>query len=107
MENIKRFIPRLERCCMDSIRFSEDGYSFSWSVSYEFSSEEDVEDKSVEFGQEESRVGDFTKGSYSVQLPGNRLQIVEYFVDGDSGFVAKVRVVSNESAESKRGEEEE
>ncbi|KAK3849886.1 hypothetical protein Pcinc_043379 [Petrolisthes cinctipes] len=33
---------------------------------------------------------DDTKGTYSVHLPDGRLQTVNYFVNGDSGFVAEV-----------------
>ncbi len=44
-----------------------------------------------DFGQQESRDGDNTQGSYYVQLPDGRLQTVTYYVDGDSGFVADVK----------------
>ncbi|XP_045476847.1 uncharacterized protein LOC123682326 [Harmonia axyridis] len=43
------------------------------------------------FGQDENgdAAGRVT-GSYFVQLPDGRLMTVEYFVDGDSGFVPKI-----------------
>ncbi|XP_044760083.1 pro-resilin-like [Coccinella septempunctata] len=43
------------------------------------------------FGQNENgdAAGRVT-GSYFVQLPDGRLMNVEYFVDGDSGFVPKI-----------------
>jgi hypothetical protein len=44
----------------------------------------------AEFGHAESRDGDYTKGKYFVQLPDGRLQTVDYYVDGYSGYVAKV-----------------
>jgi hypothetical protein len=44
----------------------------------------------AEFGHAESRDGDNTKGKYFVQLPDGRLQTVEYYVNGDSGYIAKV-----------------
>ena len=39
----------------------------------------------------ESRDGDKTTGSYSVVLPDGRKQIVTYYVDGYSGYVADVK----------------
>ena len=42
------------------------------------------------FNQQESRSDGRTQGSYSVLLPDGRLQTVNYYVDGDSGYVAKV-----------------
>merc|ERR1739838_16115 len=57
-------------------------YDFDWSVKDEYSGND--------FGQEESRDGDRTEGSYYVNLPDGRLQKVAYYVEGDSGFVAEV-----------------
>ncbi|XP_042227205.1 cuticle protein 19-like [Homarus americanus] len=57
-------------------------YDFDWSVK--------DEDSGNDFGHQESRDGDNTKGSYTVQLPDGRLQTVTYYVDGDSGYVAEV-----------------
>ena len=56
----------------------------------------------AEFGHAESRDGDNTKGKYFVQLPDGRLQTVEYYVNGDSGYVAKVSYDGkSESVESR------
>lgn len=55
-------------------------YDFSWDVS-----EEDTH-----YNRHESRDGTNTQGSYSVMLPDGRKQIVTYYVDGHSGYVAKV-----------------
>ena len=44
----------------------------------------------ADFGHEESRDGDATSGSYTVQLPDGRLQRVTYYVDGDNGYMAEV-----------------
>ncbi|XP_050721080.1 cuticle protein 19.8-like, partial [Eriocheir sinensis] len=57
-------------------------YDFNWAVNDAPSSNN--------YGQQESRQGDNTKGSYYVQLPDGRLQRVDYTVSGDSGFVAQV-----------------
>jgi len=43
------------------------------------------------YGAEESREGDSTKGSYFVDLPDGRRLVVTYYVNGDSGFVADVK----------------
>ncbi|XP_053648622.1 pro-resilin-like [Cherax quadricarinatus] len=58
-------------------------YNFNWAV--------DDDPSGNEFGHQESRDNDNTKGSYSVQLPDGRLQTVTYYVDGDSGYVADVQ----------------
>ncbi|XP_037793908.1 pro-resilin-like [Penaeus monodon] len=43
-----------------------------------------------DFGHQENRDGYDTQGTFFVQLPDGRLQIVTYNVNGDSGFVADV-----------------
>ena len=45
----------------------------------------------VDMDKYESRDGDKTTGSYSVVLPDGRKQIVTYYVDGYSGYVADVK----------------
>lgn len=42
------------------------------------------------YGQNESRDGYATSGSYYVALPDGRVQKVVYTVNGDSGYVADV-----------------
>lgn len=44
-----------------------------------------------DYGHQESREGDSTKGSYWVALPDGRRMVVTYYVDGNSGFVADVK----------------
>ncbi|XP_042226711.1 cuticle protein 8-like [Homarus americanus] len=58
-------------------------YGFDWAV-------QDGESGN-DFGQQEARDNDNTKGSYTVQLPDGRLQTVTYYVDGDSGYVVDVK----------------
>nr|XP_053648620.1 larval cuticle protein A2B-like [Cherax quadricarinatus] len=69
----------------DSVEYSprsrEVKYDFGYAVRDDFDND---------FGHQESRNGDDTKGSYSVHLPDGRLQTVTYYVDGDSGYVAEV-----------------
>ncbi|MCL4151428.1 UNVERIFIED_CONTAM: hypothetical protein GTU68_030356 [Idotea baltica] len=57
-------------------------YEFDWLVKDEYSGND--------FGQQESRDGYDTKGSYYVLLPDGRRQTVTYYVNGDSGFIADV-----------------
>lgn len=45
----------------------------------------------LDFGAQESRKGDHTKGSYDVLLPDGQRQTVTYYVDGKSGYVADVK----------------
>ncbi|KAG7166328.1 Pro-resilin-like 13, partial [Homarus americanus] len=56
-------------------------YKFKWLVKNDYN----------HYGHEEIRDGDHTQGSYFVSLPDTRKQIVTYYVDGDSGFVAEVK----------------
>jgi len=57
-------------------------YEFQYGVKDDYSGND--------FGQQESRDGDYTQGSYYVLLPDGRLQKVTYSVNGDSGYVAEV-----------------
>ena len=45
----------------------------------------------VDMGHNEKRDGDKTTGSYFVVLPDGRKQVVDYYVDGYSGYVADVK----------------
>ncbi|XP_037072181.1 pro-resilin-like, partial [Pollicipes pollicipes] len=49
------------------------------------------EESGNDFGQQETRDGDSTSGSYYVLMPDGRMQIVNYSVDGDSGFVVDIQ----------------
>ncbi|KAG7166338.1 pro-resilin-like [Homarus americanus] len=66
----------------ESYESSEAQYNFNYAVKHDPSGND--------FGHQESRDGDNTKGSYYVHLPDGRLQTVTYYVDGDSGYVAEV-----------------
>nr|XP_053648615.1 pro-resilin-like [Cherax quadricarinatus] len=67
----------------ESYESSEARYNFNYAVKHD--------DSGNDFGHQETRNGDDTKGSYYVQLPDGRLQTVTYFVEGDSGYVADVQ----------------
>ncbi len=58
-------------------------YQFAYSVSDSASYNE--------YGHQETSDGNLVKGEYRVLLPDGRTQIVSYYVEGDSGFVAEVR----------------
>lgn len=53
----------------------------------------DVKDGSsyVDLGHQEDRNGDDIKGNYNVVLPDGRRQVVNYYVNGYSGYVADVQ----------------
>lgn len=80
--------------------FEDAKYEFQYAVKDDFGND---------FGHQEARDGDNTQGSYYVQLPDGRLQRVQYYVDGDSGYQAEVTYegearydsVSRESRESR------
>ncbi|XP_042893153.1 uncharacterized protein LOC122267194 [Penaeus japonicus] len=71
-----------DRSDEDSAEYGPAKYDFDWAVKHDYSGNH--------FGHQESRDGDYTQGSYYVQLPDSRLQTVKYYVDGDSGYVAEV-----------------
>ncbi|XP_050720224.1 cuticle protein 7-like isoform X3 [Eriocheir sinensis] len=57
---------------------------------YEFNWEVKDQDSGNDFGQQESRDGDNTEGSYYVLLPDGRIQKVTYTVTKDGGYLATV-----------------
>ncbi|XP_045617845.2 cuticle protein 8-like [Procambarus clarkii] len=65
-----------------STESKEAQYNYNYVIKNDYSGND--------FGHQEARDGDNTKGSYYVQLPDGRLQTVTYFVDGDRGYVAEV-----------------
>ncbi|CAL4133742.1 unnamed protein product, partial [Meganyctiphanes norvegica] len=70
---------------------SRETYDYD-SVEVKYDSGYEVKDQysGNDFNHQESRDGEQTQGSYSVQLPDGRLQTVTYYVDGDGGYVANV-----------------
>ena len=62
-------------------------YSYSWAVKDDYSKND--------YGQDESRQGDKTSGSYFVQLPDGRVQKVSYSVDAYNG---KVSIITSRTA---------
>ncbi|KAK8372735.1 hypothetical protein O3P69_008280 [Scylla paramamosain] len=82
----------------ESYESSEAQYNFQWSVDHDPSSNE--------YGHQEARDGDNTKGSYYVELPDGRVQNVAYYVNGGSGYIADVTYTgSAESFESDESNE--
>ncbi|XP_053648438.1 cuticle protein 8-like [Cherax quadricarinatus] len=73
--------PQAQR--FSSEEFEAPKYGFDWAV-------RDGESGN-DFAQQETRDNENTKGSFTVQLPDGRLQTVNYYVDGDSGFIADVQ----------------
>ena len=57
-------------------------YTFSWAVKDDYTKND--------FGQDETREADQTKGKYHVLLPDGRVQTVTYTVDAYSGYTADV-----------------
>ncbi|XP_037072588.1 pro-resilin-like [Pollicipes pollicipes] len=66
---------------------AEAGEPAAYNFEYAVKDEESGND----FGQQETRDGDSTSGSYYVLMPDGRMQIVNYSVDGDSGFVVDIQ----------------
>ena len=66
-----------------------------WQVRPQYNSDWRVADgfSGNDYGHREIRDGDRTEGFYYVSLPDGRQQRVDYFVDGDSGFVAETSYV--------------
>lgn len=58
-------------------------YEFNYSVKDDFTY--------VDMGRQENRKNQVTRGSYDVLLPNGQRQIVDYYVDNTSGYVAYVR----------------
>ena len=57
-------------------------YTYKYGVADDYSG--------ASFGQDESRDGYSTSGSYRVALPDGRTQVVTYHTEGDSGNIAEV-----------------
>ncbi|KAL7646100.1 UNVERIFIED_CONTAM: hypothetical protein RMT77_003001 [Armadillidium vulgare] len=57
-------------------------YQFSYGVSDPYGG--------TDFSQDENSDGNLVQGTYTVQLPDGRRQIVTYEADHDRGYVAKV-----------------
>ena len=106
--SVRCSLPRLKQHCSlcrqrsfgssESYESSEAKYNFQWAVDHDPSSNE--------FGHQEARDGDNTKGSYYVELPDGRVQNVAYYVNGGSGYIADVTYTgSAESFESDESNE--
>jgi len=58
---------------------------------YDFAYAVKDEESGNDFGQEETRDGDSTSGSYYVLMADGRMQVVNYSVDADSGYVVDIQ----------------
>ncbi|MCL4128152.1 UNVERIFIED_CONTAM: hypothetical protein GTU68_018382, partial [Idotea baltica] len=67
-----------------------DQHSGSHEGSYEFTYNVHDSSDELDFGHHETKSDDRVEGYYYVLLPDSRLQRVNYYVDGYSGFVAEV-----------------
>ena len=63
-------------------------------ASYNFEYTVQDEESGSDFGQQESREGDNTSGSYYVLMPDGRMQIVNYSVAADTGYVVDIQVTT-------------
>jgi len=59
-------------------------------MNYDFQWEVNNEEYQNFYGHKEAAVDGRVDGSYHVWLPNGRLMKVEYYVDGDSGFVPTI-----------------
>ncbi|KAK3869415.1 hypothetical protein Pcinc_025255 [Petrolisthes cinctipes] len=76
----------------ESYESDEAKYNFDWAVRHGPSGNN--------YGHQEARDNDNTKGSYHVYLPDGRRQTVTYFVDGGSGYIADVKYSGEASFDS-------
>nr|CAD7260228.1 unnamed protein product [Timema shepardi] len=83
------FIPR-ESHGESYRRYGTQEDSLAEEANYEFSYQVLDGPSGNEFGHQESRTGEVTRGSYHVLLPDGRLQVVEYEADGQ-GYRPTVR----------------
>jgi len=67
----------------DNYDYAPAYYNFDYAVKDDYTY--------VDMGHNEKRDGDKTNGQYNVVLPDGRRQIVNYYVDGYSGYVADVK----------------
>ena len=63
---------------------------FQEPANYEFSWEVQDDESGNNYGHQESREGDETKGSYHVLLPDGRTQIVDYVANAE-GYMPTIR----------------
>ena len=61
-------------------------------AAYNFEYAVEDEESGNNFGQQEARDGDSTSGSYYVQMADGRMQIVNYSVEPDTGYVVEIQV---------------
>ncbi|XP_066979035.1 cuticle protein-like [Macrobrachium rosenbergii] len=61
------------------------------TIPYEFAYAVNDEYAGADFGHSEQSDGENVKGSYSVQLPDGRKQVVTYVADDYGGYVAQVQ----------------
>ncbi|XP_032790811.2 pro-resilin [Daphnia magna] len=71
----------------DNYEYAPAQYDFGYGVKDDYAY--------VDFGHSENRNGDKTKGQYYVVLPDGRRQVVNYYVDGYSGYVADIKYEGN------------
>ncbi|XP_042858839.1 pro-resilin-like [Penaeus japonicus] len=64
-------------------------------ASYTFSYDANDAQSGNQYGHAEQRDGPQSSGEYRVLLPDGRTQVVQYSVEGDSGYVAKVSYEGN------------
>ena len=77
------------RCCV-TIRTNPPSFLPQGPAQYDTQYIVSDEESGNNFGQQETRDGDIVSGTYYVQLPDGRLQVVTYTVSAETGYVAEV-----------------
>ncbi|CAL4059348.1 unnamed protein product, partial [Meganyctiphanes norvegica] len=79
--------------CVADQPASSGGYGKPPGMPYDFGYGVKDEYRGVDFSQNEESDGNVVRGSYTVQLPDGRTQIVTYEADHDNGYRANVEYV--------------
>lgn len=105
-------VNKISDYCLDRLQYSVKGIQHSLSflpqpAEYAFTYVAQDENTGHNFGHEETRQGHRTQGSYYVSLPDGRVRKVSYYVEPNSGFVARLSYEGDVSHDRENDEKRE